>query len=181
MVRAPRRSPSTPNMGAASVPRNCTEPKAVSQSTEPVLTRTYQPRMSVSISNAQDVRRSAGHWNLKLRTRKAARVNGAFYPVLRSRSTAGSAGKKKARCDRATEQDQADVARGTARDARLAVGVPRLHGRGHGAPGLRRPLRRHAARADGHERRVADAAGHLADRHRPHRPGAVERPGHHHE
>src|SRR5262249_23624777 len=40
--------------------------------TEPVWTITYQPRMSVSISNAHDVRRSAGIWKRKLRTRKAA-------------------------------------------------------------------------------------------------------------
>jgi hypothetical protein len=44
------------------VPRNCSEPKAVSRSTEPVLMRTYQPRMIVSISEAQEVRRSADHW-----------------------------------------------------------------------------------------------------------------------
>ena len=62
----------TPNIGAASVPRNCCEPKAVSHSTEPVWTITYQPRMTVSISNAHDVRRSADHWKRKLRTRKAA-------------------------------------------------------------------------------------------------------------
>jgi hypothetical protein len=34
----------------------------------------YQPRMIVSISNAQDVARSAGHWKRKLRTRKGANV-----------------------------------------------------------------------------------------------------------
>src|SRR5215475_10436102 len=76
MIRPPSWSPSTPNIGAASVPRNCSEPKMVSSNTEPVLTITYQPRMTVSISNAHDVRRSAGHWKRKLRTRKEAKVNG---------------------------------------------------------------------------------------------------------
>src|SRR6185503_12945364 len=75
MVRPPSRSPSTPNIGAASVPRNCSEAKAVSHMTEPVLTSTYQPRMSVSISNAHDVSRSEANWNRKLRTRRAARLN----------------------------------------------------------------------------------------------------------
>src|SRR5262245_32911348 len=74
MVRLPRRSPSTPNIGAASVPMYCNEPKIVSSRTEPVLTMTYQLRMSVSISNAHDVRRSAGHWKRKLRTRNAASI-----------------------------------------------------------------------------------------------------------
>ena len=60
-VRPPSRSPSTPNIGAASVPSSCNEPNVVSSRTEPVCTMTYQPRMSVSISNAQDIRRSAGH------------------------------------------------------------------------------------------------------------------------
>src|SRR2546423_13246066 len=76
MKRPPSRSPSTPNMGAASVPKNCIEPKAVSHSTEPVCTITYQPRMIASISTAHDMRRSAGHWKRKLRTWKAARVTG---------------------------------------------------------------------------------------------------------
>ena len=76
MTRPPTLSPSTPNIGAASVPRNIREPKAVSRSTEPVWTSTYQARMTVSISNARDVRRSAGHWKRKLRTRKAARISG---------------------------------------------------------------------------------------------------------
>jgi hypothetical protein len=60
--RAPTRSPSTPNIGAASVPRNWSEPKAVSSRTEPVWTITYQPSMMVSISKAHEVKRSAGHW-----------------------------------------------------------------------------------------------------------------------
>ncbi len=62
MSRGPTRSPSTPNMGASSVPRNWSEPKTVSSTTEPVWTITYQPRMMVSISEAQEVSRSAGHW-----------------------------------------------------------------------------------------------------------------------
>src|SRR5262245_33658981 len=37
---------------------------------------TYQPRISVSISNAHDVSRSAGHWNRKLRTRNGANGGG---------------------------------------------------------------------------------------------------------
>src|SRR5438128_1721275 len=44
MARPPSRSPSTPNIGAKSVPSSCSEPKAVSSSTEPVCTITYQPR-----------------------------------------------------------------------------------------------------------------------------------------
>src|SRR4029453_11426761 len=76
MRRPPSRSPSTPNMGAASEPRNWREAKVVRRSTEPVLTMTYQPRMSVSISNAQEVRRSAGSWKRKLRIRKTVRING---------------------------------------------------------------------------------------------------------
>ena len=32
----------------------------------------YQPRISVSISHAHEVARSAGHWKRKLRTRKGA-------------------------------------------------------------------------------------------------------------
>jgi hypothetical protein len=39
-----------------------------------VWTITYQPRMIDSISEAHDVRRSAGHWYRKLRTRNAARI-----------------------------------------------------------------------------------------------------------
>ena len=46
----------------------------------------------------------------------------------------------------ATEQDQADVARRAVRHAGLALGVPRVHRGGHGASGLRCPVRRHAAR-----------------------------------
>src|SRR5713226_6081768 len=75
-IRPPTRSPSTPNIGAASVPSDWSEPKAVTHSTDPVLTITYQPRMIVSISNAHDVTRSAGHWKRKLLTRNAARITG---------------------------------------------------------------------------------------------------------
>jgi len=49
-------------------------------STEPVWTITYQLRMTVSISNASDVSRSAGHWKRKLRTRNAAKVKGRRCP-----------------------------------------------------------------------------------------------------
>src|SRR5258706_2248622 len=72
IVRTPSRSPSTPNIGAASVPMYCSEPNAVRSNTDPESTSTYQLRISVSISNAHDVSRSAGHWKRKLRTRKAA-------------------------------------------------------------------------------------------------------------
>src|SRR5918996_5237360 len=85
MTRPPRRSLRTPNIGAASVPRNCSEPKTVSNSTEPVWTITYQPRMTISISNAHEVSRSADHWKRKLRTRKAARLNGPRGSDARAR------------------------------------------------------------------------------------------------
>src|SRR5262245_46643504 len=81
MVRPPSRSPSTPIHGAASVPRNWSEPKAVRSRTEPVSTIKYQPSTSVSISKAHDVRRSARHWKRKLRTRNAGRVNGRRFLV----------------------------------------------------------------------------------------------------
>src|SRR5712692_4347408 len=76
MARPPSRSPSTPNIGPTSVPRYCSDPNAVRKSTDPVWTITYQPRINVSISNAHDARRSAGHWKRKLRTRKAASIIG---------------------------------------------------------------------------------------------------------
>ena len=60
-ARRPIRSPATPNSGAISVPRKCSDPIRASETTESVSTSTYQPRMSVSISNAQEVSRSAGH------------------------------------------------------------------------------------------------------------------------
>src|SRR3954470_8797818 len=58
-----------------SVPRYCDAPNNVSQTTDLVSTSTYQPRMIVSISNAHEVRRSAGHWKRKLRTRKGASID----------------------------------------------------------------------------------------------------------
>ena len=67
-LRWPRRSPARPNIGAIRVPKYCSAPNSVSSSTEPVSTRMYQPRISSSISIAQDVSRSAGHWKRKLRT-----------------------------------------------------------------------------------------------------------------
>lgn len=39
----------------------------LSSTTEPVSVSTCQPRISVSISNAQEVARSEGHWKRKLR------------------------------------------------------------------------------------------------------------------
>src|SRR5262245_61452359 len=75
-VRWPILSPATPNIGAISVPANCKAPNRVSSSTEPVSTSTYQPRISVSISKAQEVSRSAGHCRRKARTRKGAKADG---------------------------------------------------------------------------------------------------------
>ena len=49
-------------------------PNSVSSMTEPVSLSTYQPRISVSISKAQDVSRSASHCNRKLRLRKSVRT-----------------------------------------------------------------------------------------------------------
>src|SRR3990172_11159541 len=73
-LRWPMRSPMTPNIGASSVPRCCSDANTVSINTDRVSTSTYQPRISVSISNAHEVARSAGHWKRKLRTRKGASV-----------------------------------------------------------------------------------------------------------
>jgi hypothetical protein len=56
------------------VPRYCNEAKSVRSSTDAVSTSTYQLRISVSISNAHEVARSAGHWKRKLRTRNGASV-----------------------------------------------------------------------------------------------------------
>ena len=80
----------------------CSEANAVSSSTEPVWTMTYQPRTSVSISNAHEVRRSADHWKRKLRTRNAARItvgsSGSARGVARhhpssARRTVGGGGR----------------------------------------------------------------------------------------
>ena len=60
-MRCPMRSPMTPNIGDSRVPTYCSEAKIVSISTDWVSTSTYQPRMSISISMAQDAARSAGH------------------------------------------------------------------------------------------------------------------------
>ena len=61
-LRWPMRSPTTPSRGATSVPTNSRAPNSVRSRTEPVWTSTYQPRISVSISKAQEVSRSEGHW-----------------------------------------------------------------------------------------------------------------------
>src|SRR5215218_368339 len=66
------RSPAMPKKGEIRVPRNCREPKSASASTDPVETSTNQPRITPSISKAQDASRSAGHWKRKLRIRKGA-------------------------------------------------------------------------------------------------------------
>ena len=60
--RRPTRSPSVPSSGDSSVPPYIRAPKIVSCTTEPDSTSTYHPRINVSISNAQAVHRSAGHW-----------------------------------------------------------------------------------------------------------------------
>ncbi len=79
------RSPATPNSGDTSVPRYCDAPNIVSHNTEPVSTSTYQPRMIVSISNAHEVARSAGHWKRKLRTANGDEIEKRDRP-----STGGS-------------------------------------------------------------------------------------------
>ena len=53
--------PAIPKNGEISVPRNCSEPNSASARTEPVETSTNQPRMTPSISKAQEASRSAGH------------------------------------------------------------------------------------------------------------------------
>src|SRR5215211_7179224 len=58
------RSPATPNIGAISVPTYPSEANSVSSSTDPVSTSTYQPRISVSISNAHEVETFARVVNL---------------------------------------------------------------------------------------------------------------------
>src|SRR3954447_19320117 len=57
-----------PSTGATKVPKYCKDPNRVSSRTEPVATNTYQPRIRFSISVPQEVSRSAGYWNRKLRT-----------------------------------------------------------------------------------------------------------------
>src|SRR5690349_59923 len=76
----------TPNIGEMSVPRCWSETKKVRSSTDCVSTRTYQPRISVSISNAQEVARSAGHWNRKARILKGAKVEGRAVASITSSS-----------------------------------------------------------------------------------------------
>jgi hypothetical protein len=63
-----------PISGANSVPRYCNAQNSVSANTEPVSTRMYQPRTKFSISVPQEVERSAGNWNRKLRTRNGASI-----------------------------------------------------------------------------------------------------------
>src|SRR5262245_4756496 len=52
----------------------CNAPNTVSRTTDRVSTSTYQPRISVSISNAQEASRSAGHWKRKLRIRNGENI-----------------------------------------------------------------------------------------------------------
>jgi hypothetical protein len=69
-VRCPMRSPSMPKKGEKREPSQPRAAMPTSCCTEPVVERIYQPRISASISNAQEVIRSAGHWKRKLRTAK---------------------------------------------------------------------------------------------------------------
>jgi hypothetical protein len=63
------RSPTGPRTkGEKSEPTHASAAIATRSWTEPVSASTYQPRISSSLSNAQEVARSAGHWNRKLRT-----------------------------------------------------------------------------------------------------------------
>src|SRR3990167_738477 len=78
------RSPMTPNIGASSVPTYCSEAKMVSISTERVSTSTYQPRISISISSAHEVARSAGHWKRKLRTLNGASIETRVAALIAS-------------------------------------------------------------------------------------------------
>src|SRR3990172_7371769 len=71
-LRWPIRSPTTPNIGAIKVQIYCSEANTVNSSTDLLSTSTYQPRISVSISKAHEVARSAGHWKRKLRSRNGA-------------------------------------------------------------------------------------------------------------
>ena len=66
------------------MPTNCNAAKAVSQTTEPVADSTNQERISVSISKAQEVARSAGHWNRKDRCWKGASAGTRAGLVTRS-------------------------------------------------------------------------------------------------
>src|SRR5438270_8647282 len=74
IVRCPIRSPAMPKAGASKVPRYCNAQYRVSARTEPVVTRMYQPSTKFSISMPQEVRRSAGNWNRKLRTWNGASI-----------------------------------------------------------------------------------------------------------
>ena len=76
----------------------------------------------------------------------AATAAGSAIKVPSSAPASSSHSEQHGRCDDATEQDQADVARREMRDAGLALRIARLHRRGHGAPGLRCAVRRPAAR-----------------------------------
>ena len=55
----------------------------MSQMTDWVSTRMYQPRIRVSISKAQEVSRSAGHMMRKERTAKGARKDGRAPGAVR--------------------------------------------------------------------------------------------------
>src|ERR1043166_29528 len=72
-----------PKTGASSVPTYCKAQNSVRANTEPVSTRMYQPSTRFSISMPQEVKRSAGHWKRKLRTRNGASIAEEEKRVIR--------------------------------------------------------------------------------------------------
>src|SRR5688572_10972306 len=175
MVRLPKRSLRTPKNGAASVPRNCSEPKRVSISTDPVLTRTYQARMRFSISTAHEVRRSAGNWKRKLRTRNAAIKRAAAPPCADRHDTPADPRRSDGEgylgvtelAHEAPDVAEVLVALAVKREPRLGgvdAGPPQgILGEQEVAPAghavLEQPVREHDVRA----RRLAPVADHLAE------------------
>jgi hypothetical protein len=69
------RSPTRPKNGEKRDPSHASAATITSCCTEPVAASTYQPRISASISNAQEVARSAGHWKRKLRTENGEAID----------------------------------------------------------------------------------------------------------
>src|SRR5262249_26278540 len=127
----------------------------VSHSTEPVSTSTYQPRMMVSISNAHEVSRSAGHWKRKHRVANGAsmakRVRpdsglssaraSSFWGAVPIRSSISNAG-----CWLAEASLSWDLRRyGPRREPQLRMGALRCCAASHQLR-LAQHLRRHAMR-----------------------------------
>src|SRR5206468_3038732 len=90
------RSPRMPKNGEKREPTHASAAKATRYWTEPVAVRTYQPRISASISKASEVARSAGHWKRKLATRNGAKAGlrelsrpRSFLPGLAGQSRHG--------------------------------------------------------------------------------------------